>query len=182
MALIDSSTGQPYKASGGLRQYQPGVNNPQIQLFNLWDQDAIKQGGSPIYYYDVFISSGEIDTTYIEARGKIFSNNPVEIWAVYDPEPSQNMMSAFGIDSPTEMIFECNAQAVIKEIGRMPKIGARLYTPHLGENWRIMQRNLGEFKMWGALRVQLIAQKFQETVTTSSGRVTEHHPNIPKAI
>jgi len=174
--------GQPYKTLGTNRQYQPDGGNPQLKLFNLWDQDAIMMGGSPIYYYEVFISTGEIDTTYIEARGKIFSNNPTEIWAVYDPIPSQNAMSAFGFDSTEEMIFECNAQAVIKGIGHMPKIGARLYTPHLGDNWKIIQRNLGEFKMWGALRVQLICQKFQESATTSAGRVTEKHPDIPKAI
>jgi hypothetical protein len=172
--------GKPYKTSGSNRQFDP--TNPQLKLFNLWDEDAIRMGGSPIYYYEIFIPTGEIDTTYIEARGKIFSNNPIELWAAYEPVPAQNMMSAFGFDSANEVIFECNAQAVIKAIGHMPKIGARIYTPHLGENWKVIQRNLGEFKMWGALRVQLICQQFQESTTTSAGRVTEKHPNIPKAI
>jgi hypothetical protein len=172
--------GTPYKTAGSLRQFDP--NNPQHKLFNLWDQEAIQQGGSPIYYYEVFIAPGEIDPTCIEARGKIFSNHPVELWAVYEPVPAQNLMNVFGFDSANEMIFECNAQSVLRAIGHMPKIGSRIYTPHLGDNWKIVQRNLGEFKMWGALRVQLIAQQFQETATTSSGRVTESKPNIPKAI
>ena len=172
--------GKPYKAAGIYRHFDP--DNPQLKLFNLWDEDAIRIGGSPIYYYEVFIPSGEIDLTYIESRGKIYSNHPVEIWAVYEPVPAQNVMSVFGIDSMNEMIFECNVSAVLKAIGHMPKIGSRIYTPHLGENWRIIQRNLGEFKMWGALRVQLIAQQFQETATTASGRVTETRPDIPKAI
>lgn len=172
--------GKPYTTSGSLQQYDP--SNPQLKLFNLWDEDAIRMGGSPIYYYEVFIAAGEIDPTYLEARGKIYSNHPVELWAVYEPIPAQNLMNVFGFDSRNEVIFECNAQAVLKAIGHMPKIGSRIYTPHLGENWRVVQRNLGEFKMWGALRVQLIAQQFQETVTTSEGRVTESKPNIPRAI
>lgn len=172
--------GKPYTTSGSLQQYDP--SNPQLKLFNLWDEDAIRMGGSPIYYYEVFIPTGEIDPTYLEARGKIYSNHPVELWAVYEPVPAQNLMNVFGFDSRNEVIFECNAQAVLKAIGHMPKIGSRIYTPHLGENWRVVQRNLGEFKMWGALRVQLIAQQFQETVTTSEGRVTESKPNIPRAI
>ncbi|RDJ35469.1 MAG: hypothetical protein DWQ19_11680 [Crenarchaeota archaeon] len=181
MSLL-TPDGRPYKTFGSLQVYQPDAENPQIKLFNLWDEDTIRSFGSPLYYYEVFISPGEIDTTYIEARGKIYSNHPVEIWAVYEPLPSQNYQNQWGIESLNEMVFECNAQAVIKAIGHMPKIGSRIYSPHLGENWKVVQRNLGEFKMWSALRVQLIAQQFQESATTSGGRVTESKPDIPKSI
>ena len=174
--------GTPYKTLGSLQQYQPDANNPQMALFNIWDQSAIEMAGSPIFYYPVFIPTDEICTTYIEARGKIYSNHPTELWAVYEPIPAQNLMNVFGFDSANEVIFECNAKAVLKALGHMPKIGSRIYTPHLGENWRIVQRNLGEFKMWGALRLFIVAQQFQESATTSSGRVTESKPNIPTAI
>jgi len=179
MPLLDNN-GKPYRTSGTSQQFDPG--NSQHNLFNLWDEDAIRLGGSPIYYYEMFISTGEIDTDYWECRGKLYSNNPIEIWAMYEPMAAQNYMSAFGVDSLNEIILECNTKSVIKAIGHMPKVGARIYTPHLGENWEIIQRNLGEFKMWGALRVQLICRQFQESVTTSSGRVTENSPNITKAI
>lgn len=172
--------GKPYQASGSLNQYDP--NNPQHALFNLWDEDAIRQGGSPIFYYELFIPTGEIDTDYWEARGALFSPVGTEIWAAYDPQASQNYMNMFGMDSPVEVIFELNAKAVIKAIGHMPKIGSRIETPHLGENWEIVQRNLGEFKMWGALRVQLICRKFQETTTRQNGRVTETSAGLPRAL
>lgn len=174
--MIKNPDGSPYKASGTLQQFNP--QSSQHKLFNLWDQEAIKQGGTPIYYYEVFIATGEIDPLYIESRGKIFSNHPIELWAVYEPIPSQNFMSAFGFDSPDEMVFEMNAKATLKAVGHMPKIGSRVFTPHLSENWEVIQRNLGEFKMWGALRLQLICKRFQESVTTGEGKVTQAKPNV----
>lgn len=179
MALL-TPDGKPYTASGSLQQYDP--DSPQHALFNLWDEEAIRQGGTPVYYFPVFIPTGEIDKFYMEARGKLFSPNPIELWATYDPVPAQNYMNAFGIDSLNELVLELNVKAVLKAVGHMPKVGSRIYTPHLGDNWEIIQRNLGEFKMWGALRLQLIVRQFQESVTTSNGQVTEKNPNIKKAI
>jgi len=179
--MLLNPDGSKYCPTGTLRQFNPGPNN-QLKLFDLWDQAAIEQGGSPIYYYEVFISSGEIDEDYIEARGKIFSEQPVELWATYDPLASQNYQNQWGLDSLNDMVFELNAKAVINKVGHMPKIGSRIHTPHLGEDWQIVQRNLGEFKLWGALRLQLICQQFQESTTTSDGKVTENSPNIPKPI
>ena len=87
-------------------------------------------------------------------------------------------MTAFGIDSTEEMTFELNYRATLREIGHPPKIGSILFTPHLRENWVIIQRNLNEFKLWTALRLELICQKFQESVTTGEGKVTQKQPNF----
>ena len=43
-----NSDGTPYKAAGTIQQFDP--NNPDLCLFNQWDQESIMQGGSPIYY------------------------------------------------------------------------------------------------------------------------------------
>lgn len=177
---ITGPDGKPYKASGTLQQYDP--QNSQHALYNFWDAQLIRQFGSPIYYYETFIPSGTIDKVYAEARGKLFSEHPTELWATYDPEASQNYMNQYGIDGLNDIVLECNAQEVIKLIGHQPAIGSRIYTPHLGENWRIVQRNLGEFKQWGALRLYIICSRFQESSTTANGRVTANNPNIPKAI
>ncbi len=179
MALL-TPDGKPYRASGSLQQYDPA--NPQIALFNLWDEDAIRIGGTPVYYYEQFIPTGEIDPDYFEARGKLYSNHPIELWALYEPLASQNYQNQFGITSMNDIQLECNYQAVLRAIGHPPKVGSRVYTPHLGENWEIVQNNLEEFKLWTALRLKIVCKQFQESVTTSSGRVTEKSPNVPKAL
>ena len=76
------------------------------------------------------------------------------------------------------MRFEVNYRTTLRTIGHPPKIGSRVFTPHLQENWVIIQRNLGEFKLWGSLRLELICQRFQESVTTGEGEVTQKQPDV----
>jgi len=173
--MLDSN-GKPYTTAGSNQQFDP--ENPELCLFDSWDQEAIRIGGSPIFYYEVFIQTNTADPLYLEDRGKIFSNNPIQLYGTYEPVQSQNSMGVFGIDSPDEMIFEFNYKAVLAAIGHPPKIGSRLFTPHLRENWVIIQRNLGEFKLWNAMRLQILAQKFQESVTTGEGKVTQKSPDF----
>lgn len=174
--MLCDSNGRPYRTSGSLQQFDP--ENPDHDLFNLWDSEIIKMGGSPIFYYEVIISFNTIDELYLESRNKLFSNIPVQLYAYYDPVPSQNYQNTFGIDSPDEMIFELNYQELLNTVGHPPKIGSRIYTPHKRENWVIVQRNLGEWKLWGELRIQLLCQRFPESVTTGEGTVTQGTPDF----
>lgn len=172
--MIRNPDGSEYKTLGTVQQY--GNSASQLKLNDFWDQQIIMQGGSPMYYYEVFIPPAVIDKTYIEARSKLFSPKPVQLWCSYEPIASENFITALGWDSPGDVVFDLNAKAVIQAIGHMPKIGSRVFTPHLAENWEIVQRNLGGFMLWGAMRVQLICKKFTEKLTTADGRVTQNNP------
>lgn len=174
--MIYNNDGTPYKPTGDVRQFDPC--NPDNDLFNVWDQEAIRMGGSPVYYYEVFISDAVIDKDYHESRGKVWSQHPVELYAVYEPIASTNTLGTFGIDAPDEMMFELNYKAVLDKVGHPPKIGSRIFTPHLREHWEIVQRNTGEYKMWNVIRIQLICRRFQESLTTGEGRVTQTTPPI----
>ncbi len=175
MPLLNED-GTPYRAAGSLQQFDP--ESKDHCLFNLWDQEAIRQGGSPIFYYEVFIQTGTVDPIYREDRGKIFSNIPIQLYALYEPIPSQNFQNVFGIDAPDEMIFETNLQETFGIIGHMPKVGSRIHTPHKREDWEIVQRNTAEYKLWGEIRLQILCRKFQESVTTGEGKVTQAKPDF----
>ena len=165
--------GKPYCPTGSLQQFDDGL--PERSLFDLYDEETIRLGGSPLFYYELFIDANNIDPLYVESRAKIYSQNPIQLWCVYEPIPSQNMQTAFGIDSPDEMTFDLNYRAVLRDLGHPPKIGSRIKTPFLNEDWVIIERKLGEFKLYNALRLQLICQRFQEdTVSGSSVGKTEN--------
>ena len=175
MAIFNPN-GSQYNVSGTFQQFDP--QNPEFCLFNTWDQEVIQIGGSPIMYYEVFINMNTIDRLYVEDRGKLWSNNPITLYARYDPIPSQNYMTAFGIDSPDEIMFELNYQDVLKRLGHPPKIGARIVSPHKNENWVIVQRNVQSFQLWGEIRLQIMCQRFQESLTTGEGKVTQRTPDF----
>jgi len=169
--MIRRCDGKPYKLLGSRQQFDDLA--PEHDLFNLWDQEAIKIGGSPIFYYEMFIDDNTVDPLYLESRGKLFSNNPVQLYGFYEPIAAQNAQTAFGIDAPDEMMFEFNYKSVLDALGYPPKVGSRLKSPFLKEDWTIVQKNLGEFKMWGVVRIQLICQRFQDDVVTGSGAVPQ---------
>ena len=174
---IKNPDGSSFKLSSTLQQFDP--ESKEHDLFNVWDQEAIEIGGTPLYYHEVFINVNNIDELYVEARDKLWSEHPVCIYGFYDPKPSENMMTAFGIDSPmTEMMMEFNYRHVLSQIGHAPKIGARIYSPHKRENWVIIQRNVEVFQMWGELRLQVMCNRFQESLTTGEGKVTQRQPDF----
>jgi hypothetical protein len=172
---IRNPDGSEYQL-GPLQQFDPC--NPELSLFNEWDQEAIEIGGTPIEYYEVFIQSGTVDKTYMEDRGKLWSPVKVILYAYYDPIPSKNEMGVFGADGTDELMFELNYQDTLRRLKKVPTIGSRIFTPHKRENWVIMQRNVAEFKMWGELRLQLMCSRFQESLTTGEGKVTQREPDF----
>lgn len=174
--MLNDTNGRPYRAIGSLQQFDP--ENSAHDLFQMWDQEVIKIGGSPLFYYEVFIPPATIDPMYRESRGKMFSNFPVQLWGIYEPVTSENQQNMFGIDSPTEMVFELNIRDTLARVGHLPKIGSRIYTPHKRENWKIIQRGMGEFKLWGELRLQLICERFQDDIITNAGRVKQQEPDF----
>lgn len=173
---IRNPDGSPYKPTGTLTQFDP--DNPEFELFNSLDQEIIEMGGTPVMYYEVFINVANIDELYMEARDKLWSEHPICLSGYYDPIPSQNAMGAFGIDSPDELMIEFNYRHVLKALGHPPKIGARIFTPHKREHWVVIQRNVEVFKLWGELRLQLMCGRFQESLTTGEGRVTQKQPDF----
>ena len=169
--MLFNKDGTAYKLAGTRQQFND--RSADLALFDIWDQEAIKIGGSPIYYYEVFIQPQTTDPLYMEDRGKLWSTVPVELWCVYDPMASTNTQTAFGYDSPDEMKFEFNYRAMLDAIGHKPKIGSRLRSPFLKEDWEIIQMNLGEFKMYKALRAELFCKRFQDDAVSGPSISTQ---------
>jgi len=173
--MIRNIDGTPYRVTGNVQQFDPG--DPDYDLFNLWDQESIRRGGSPVEYYEVFITQQSIDPLYSESRAKVWSQHPIQLWCFYEPIPATNNLGMFGIDAPDEMVFEFNYAEVLQLLGKPPKIGSRLFSPHLREHWEIIQCNTGEYKGWNVIRIQMICRRFQESLTTGEGKVTQSLPN-----
>jgi hypothetical protein len=174
---IKNCDGTPYQLSGSLDLFDP--TSPDHALVSSFDSQLIDIAGSPIFYYEVFIQThNTLDRLYREDRGKIFSNNPIQLKGYYEPIPSQNFINQFGIDAPDELKIQFNYNDVLKAIGHPPKVGSRIFTPLKSENWVVIQRNAGDFFLYDQLRLTLIVQRFQESVSTGEGRVTQKRPDI----
>lgn len=162
--MIRKPDGTPYQLLGSLQQFNPnsGIND----LLTRYDEEMIMISGIPIYYYKVLIQQQTIDPIYMEDRSKLFSPIPVKLWAFYEPPQQMNMSGLFAIDTPDEeIVLELNHHAVQRELGEEIAIGSRIFTPHRGENWIVIDYRLDMFKLWGAIRLMLHCRKFQPTAT-----------------
>lgn len=175
--VIRNTDGTAYKASGTLSQLIP--DSPSHELFNSWDKELIRAGGSPLLYYEVIIPSNSIDPLYVESRSKLFSTYPIEIFAIYDPIASQFNQGVFGADGPDQMTFYVNYSDAIDRIGHLPVIGSYIFSPHLREHWEILDRKLADFHRWKVYHVEIHCQRFQESLTQSEGKVTEKTKTRP---
>lgn len=172
--MIKGLDGAPYSVSGSLNVFN---SNPEDRaLLNEIDAEIIRINGTPIFYYEIMIDSNSIDPLYREARGAIFSQDPIQIYAYYDPITSQNYQNMFGIDSLNMVTFELNYDAVVQAIGHMPLVGSRLFTPHRAENWEIIQRGSSDWKIWSQIRMVLECRQFQESTTRGDGKITQNNP------
>ena len=175
MAIFNTN-GTPFQPYGSLVQFDP--LNPDHSLLDSYDQEIILIGGSPLEYYEVFIQFQTMDKLYLEDRGKLWSPVPIQLYGYYEPIEPQNPSTAFGIDGVGDVMFECNRAAVIQAIGHPPKRGSRIQTPHLNEFWVIVDVRLTQFQLWGAFRMQLICERFQENITTGEGNIPVPKPQF----
>jgi hypothetical protein len=170
--MIRNSDGTPYQVSGTLNIFNP-ANTEERSLLNQFDSEIIRINGTPLCYYEFLADASSINNLYFEARSALFDQNPITLYAYYDPITSQNYQDMFGIDSRNMMTFELNYDATVAAIGHLPVVGSRLYSPHRGENWVIIQKGAGDWKLWGQIRLLLECQQFQETSTRGEGKVTQ---------
>jgi len=169
--VIRRPDGTPYCPTGQFKQFDP--ENQVFDLFNRYDQELISIGGIPIFYYEVFIPMNTIDPLYLESRGKFWSQNPIELQAVYEPVQQQYFLNTFGVDGPDEVVFYLNYRDVLDRIGHPPRIGSRIFTPHKRENWEIKDRKTTDFYKWGEMRLEIYCDRFRENLTTGEGKVTQ---------
>lgn len=170
--MLRNLDGSPYRVSGELRVFN-GSENREKDLLSSYDAEIIRINGAPLLYYEYLADANSIDPQYLEARSAIFNPEPVTLYAYYDPITSQNYQTMFGVDSPNMITFELNYQAAVGAIGHLPRVGSRLYTPHRGENWEVIQRGAADWKLWGQIRLVLECRQFQESLTRGDGRVTK---------
>jgi hypothetical protein len=175
--MIRNNNGTPYQLKSSLQQFDPG--DPAFNLFNQYDEELIRISGTPVFYYEILIQFQSMDKLYLEDRSKLFHPNPIQLYSFYEPPQQSNMSGIFSVDTPDEeILMEFNYQAVLGQLNHPPKIGSRIFTPHRGENWIIIDRRLDGFKLWQAFHLVLLCKKWQDDAVTGAGEVGQPQPDF----
>ena len=54
--------------------------NPDINLFNIVDDEIIRLSGSKLEFYRLYVDSTDIDDVYQEVRQKVVSRQPITVF------------------------------------------------------------------------------------------------------
>lgn len=92
-------------------------DNPDINLFNLVDDEMIRLAGSKFLFYKYY-QTNEFDEVYMESRNKPVAKDPIKVHGHYDPTSMSEELTQFGIELTNDQLFTFNKSYIERKIGR----------------------------------------------------------------
>lgn len=139
--------------------YDP--TNPDINLFNLVDDEIIKLGGSKILYYKYY-RGNQYDEVYMEDRTKVVSKEPIVLYGHYDPKIVEEALSQFGLEVVNDQIFTFNKSYVERKIGRAPHAGDVIKPFFQDMRFQIFEVNEDSFQVYGVYHFRCMAKLLKD--------------------
>jgi hypothetical protein len=103
------------------------LDNPDIELFNLVDDEMIRLSGSKLLIYK-FLRDANHDDVYEEDRMKVISKTPITVYGHYDPRALEENLTEFGIEVTNDQLFTFNKSNLESKI-RRPLIPGDIIQP-----------------------------------------------------
>lgn len=124
-------------------------NNPDINLFNLVDEENIRLSGSKINYYKFVVSKSGYDEVYMEQRNKTISRTPILVYGHYDPKVIEEPLNQFGIQMTSDQLFTFNKSYMDKKLGRPPIVGDIIQPHFQNVRYEIFEVQEDSFEAYG---------------------------------
>jgi hypothetical protein len=91
--------------------------NPDINMFNLVDDEMIRLAGSKMYFYKYY-QTEDFDPVYMEARNKPVAKQPIVVHGHYDPISLSEELTQFGIELTNDQLFTFNKSYIERKLHR----------------------------------------------------------------
>tara|TARA_Y100000296_G_C5153114_1_gene247501 strand:+ start:944 stop:1537 length:594 start_codon:yes stop_codon:yes gene_type:complete len=123
-------------------------NNPDINLFNMLDEENIRLSGSKIKVYKLLRDSN-YDDVYMEGRNKVISKKPVMLWGHYTPEVLEEVLGQFGIELTDDQLFNFNLSYSEAKLGRRLMPGDILEPEFQNRKYEVFEVQEEAFDIYG---------------------------------
>lgn len=141
------------------------LDNPDIELFNLVDDELIRLGGSQILLYKFYRNEILKDNVYGEASQKSISDTPVVLQGHYEPQPLEENLTEFGIEITSDQLFTFNKSYLEKVVGR-PLIPGDILQPKFQNlKYEIYEVQEDSFEVYGVYHLLCAARVLRDDVT-----------------
>jgi len=141
-------------------------NNPDLNLFNMIDDETIRLSGSKLQYYKYFQSGGTIDAVYMEERDKVIHSQPLEVFGHYNPTPIEENLSQFGIELTNDQLFVFNKSSIELSLGRSPIPHDIIKPKFQNIKYEIFEVQEESFEIYGVYHMVCSARILRDTLVT----------------
>jgi hypothetical protein len=148
-------------SDGQLNFFDPA--NPDINLFNLVDDEMIKISGSEILYYEYVQGEAQYDEVYMEARNKPLSKQPVLVYGHYEPKVLEENLSQFGIELTNDQIFIFNKTYMEQRIRGHLKPGDVLQPKFQNQKYEVIEVQEDSFEIYGVYHLVCSAKLLRDS-------------------
>tara|TARA_R110002074_G_scaffold77132_3_gene174996 strand:+ start:566 stop:1165 length:600 start_codon:yes stop_codon:yes gene_type:complete len=157
-------------SNGELSFFDP--TNPDINLFNLVDDEMIKIAGSEILYYQYVQGDNQYDEVYMEARNKPLSKEPVLIYGHYEPKVLEENLTQFGIELTNDQIFVFNKSYVEQRIKGHLKPGDVLQPKFQNQKYEVIEVQEDSFEIYGVYHLTCAAKLLRDSADVQDTPLT----------
>jgi len=162
--------------TGELSFFDP--ENPDINLFNLVDDEMIKISGSQILYYQYYQGGSQFDDVYMESRNKTISKDPILIYGHYEPKVLEENLSQFGIEITNDQIFIFNKSYINQKIKGELKVGDVLQPKFQNQKYEIIEVQEDSFEIYGVYHLVCTAKLLRDSEDVQDTPLTNTSENI----
>lgn len=158
-------------SGGELNFFDP--TNPDINLFNLIDDELIKISGSEILYYAYRQGETQYDEVYMEARNKPISKEPILVFGHYEPKVLEENLSQFGIELTNDQIFIFNKTYMEQRIRGLVKPGDVLKPKFQNQKYEIIEVQEDSFEIYGVYHLVCAAKLLRDSSDVQDTPLTQ---------
>jgi len=137
--------------------------NPDINLFNLVDDEIIRLGGSKLYFYKFFRSEDEYDDVYLEIKNKAIHSEPMLVHGHYDPKVLEENLTEFGIELTNDQIFIFNKSYIKQKLGREVIPGDIIKPAFQNQKYEIFEVQEDAFEAYGVYHLNCSAKLLRDS-------------------
>ena len=141
--------------------------NPDINLFNLVDDEVIRISGSKLQYFKYERSESNFDDVYMEERNKPIASTPIIVHSFYNPKPMEEDLGQFGINVTNDQIFTFNKSYIEQKLGRLPISGDVVLPQFQNVKYLIYQVQEDSFSLYGVYHLNCYAKVYRDDENNS---------------
>ena len=159
------------ESTGELSFFDPA--NPDINLFNMVDDEMIKISGSQILYYQYVRGEDQYDEVYMEARNKPLSKQPILVYGHYEPKVLEENLTQFGIELTNDQVFVFNKSYMEQRIRGHLKPGDVLQPKFQNQKYEIIEVQEDSFELYGVYHLVCAAKLLRDSADVQDTPLTE---------